>query len=328
VDFDRCVGHVTMMPAVESDGGGGAEQLAAPAQLPTNATVRRACIDIGSNTTRLLVAECTDDGIIEVHQERVFTHIGRDRLAGGAIPESKIAEVAAVVTAQVQTARDLGAADVRAVATAAIRRAPNGVELGRSVGEASGLEVHVLTGREEARLAFVGAARSCGRVPAGELGVVDVGGGSSELVVGSVPDRVSWSVSFALGTGDLAGNCLKSDPPTAGELAAARTRVESMLGELEVPRPVEAVAVGGSAASLASLAGPLLDAAAFARSLGELAAAPALEVARRFGLEVERVRLLPAGLLILQVASELFAAPLTIAGGGLREGVLLEASCG
>jgi exopolyphosphatase/guanosine-5'-triphosphate,3'-diphosphate pyrophosphatase len=74
------------------------------------------------------------------------------------------------------------------------------------------------------------------------------------------------------------------------------------------------------------VAGPLLDARAFARSLRELAVAPAREVAQRFGLDVERVRLLPAGLLILQAASERFGSPLKVVGGGLREGVLLEAS--
>jgi exopolyphosphatase/guanosine-5'-triphosphate,3'-diphosphate pyrophosphatase len=100
------------------------------------------------------------------------------------------------------------------------------------------------------------------------------------------------------------------------------------MGKLEVPRPAKAAAVGGSAASLARLAGRILDAAAFARALGELAAAPRREVAQRFGLEVERVRLLPAGLLILQVASELFRLPLVVAGGGLREGVLMEAAGG
>jgi exopolyphosphatase/guanosine-5'-triphosphate,3'-diphosphate pyrophosphatase len=317
-----------MMPAVESDSGGRVDELTSPPSPPFTAIVRRACIDIGSNTTRLLVADCGREGIAEVHQERVFTHIGRGRRADGKIAESKIAEVAAVVAEQLQTARELGAAEVTAVATAAIRRAVNGAELALAIGAACGLRVRILTGEEEARLAFVGAARTCGHVPAGELGVVDVGGGSSELVVGRVPDRVSWSASLALGTGDLADGALRSDPPTREELDAARRQVRSTLGELRVPRPVEAVAVGGSAASLARLAGPLLDAAAFARSLGELAAAPAREVARRFALDVERVRLLPAGLLILQAASELFAAPLSVAGGGLREAVLLEASGG
>jgi exopolyphosphatase / guanosine-5'-triphosphate,3'-diphosphate pyrophosphatase len=315
-----------MMAAVESRGGVGNTRLP-PVPLP-HYTLRRACIDIGSNTTRLLVADCAPEGIVEVHQERVFTHIGRGRLPDGTIAAEKIAEVADVVAAQVLTARQRGSVDVRAVATAAIRRSSNGTELAAAVREASGLEVQILTWEEEARLAFVGAARTFGHVPDGELGVVDVGGGSSELVVGKVPDKVSWSASFALGSGDLARGYLRSDPPSASELAAALRKIRATLGELEVPRPAEAVAVGGSAASLSLMAGPTLDAAAFARALGELAAAPAGKIASRFGLDVDRVRLLPAGLLILQAASELFGAPLKVAGGGLREGVLMEASVG
>jgi exopolyphosphatase / guanosine-5'-triphosphate,3'-diphosphate pyrophosphatase len=290
--------------------------------------VRRACIDIGSNTTRLLVAECGAGGFDAVHQERAFTHLGRDQLADGAIPPAKLEEVATVVTGQFEAARNLGCEEVRAVATAALRRAPNRHQLATAVREACGLEVQILTGEEEARLAFIGAARCFPHMTHGELGVVDVGGGSSELVVGSVPDRIRWSKSFPLGSGDLARGYLHSDPPSSGELSAARDKVGSTIGELEIPRPAEAAAVGGSAASLARLAGRILDAAAFTRALEQLAAAPRHEVAQRFGLDIDRVRLLPAGLLILEAVSARFRAPLVVAGGGLREGVLMEAARG
>jgi exopolyphosphatase / guanosine-5'-triphosphate,3'-diphosphate pyrophosphatase len=292
------------------------------------ASVRCACIDIGSNTTRLLVADCAAEGISEVHQERAFTYLAWSGLPDGAIAPAKLQEVSDVVSAQLDTARRLGCELVRAVGTAAIRRAPNGAELAAVVHEACGLEVEILTAQEEARLAFIGAARTHGHVGAGALGVVDVGGGSSELVVGEAPDRVAWSASFPLGSGDLARRHLVSDPPTPMEIADARREVDATLGEIDVPHPAEAVAVGGSAASLSRLAGRLLDAAAFARAMTELIAAPGQEVARRFGVELERVRLLPAGLVILQAASERFGAPLAVAGGGLREGVLMEAAGG
>ena len=290
--------------------------------------MRCACIDIGSNTTRLLVAECGTGQLSEVHQERAFTYLAWSGLPDGAIAPDKLREVAEVVTAQLNTARRLGCQMVRAVGTAAIRRAPNGAELVAAVRAACGLEVEILTAQEEARLAFVGAAGAHGHIGAGVLGVVDVGGGSSELVVGQAPDHVSWSFSFPLGSGDLARRHLQSDPPTPASIAEARHEVEATLGEIEVPHPAEAVAVGGSAASLARLAGRILDAGAFARALSELVAAPIQEVARRFGLEAERVRLLPAGLVILEVASQCFGAPLAVAGGGLREGVLMESSRG
>jgi exopolyphosphatase / guanosine-5'-triphosphate,3'-diphosphate pyrophosphatase len=288
--------------------------------------VRRACIDIGSNTTRLLVADCQGARLREVRQERVFTQVRRGMLGDESIAPEKIREVVAVVVGQVCAARGLGCAEIHAVATAAIRRAANGEALVAAIRDACGLEVTVLTEREEARLAFVGAARTLGHVPDGELGVVDVGGGSSELVVGTAPDTVRWSTSFAVGSAELADDCLRSDPPSGAELRDARARVARALEGFDAPQPPEAVAVGGSAASLQRLAGPLLDSDAFHRSLALLTTERRADVARRFALDVERVRLLPAGLLILEGASELFGASLQIARGGLREGVLIEAS--
>ena len=286
--------------------------------------MRCACIDIGSNTTRLLVADCGPDGLQEVAQERVFTHIGRSRRADGTIDDDTIHEVAMVVGAQMRRAHELGAGHVRAVATAAIRAAPNGRDLAAAVTSRCGIEVDILSGEEEARLAFFGAASALEHPPDGELGVVDVGGGSCELVVGSAPDAVRWSASFALGSSDLTRQCLHSDPPGGDELAAARKRVATTFDCLDAPSPVAAVAVGGSATSLARLVGPVLDPPAFARSLQELASAPAREVAFTFGLDVDRVRLMPAGLIILEAAAAQFGLPLHVGRGGLREGVLLE----
>jgi exopolyphosphatase/guanosine-5'-triphosphate,3'-diphosphate pyrophosphatase len=288
--------------------------------------VRWACIDIGSNTTRLLVAECDGEHLVVVHQERVFTRIGRELSRDGTIDEAKIAEVVAVVSGQLRSAHAHGAGDVRCVATAAIRGAENGAALAAAIRATCGLTVAILTSDEEARLAFVGAARMLGHTPAGELGVVDVGGGSSELVIGSAPDQVRWCASFSVGSGALADGCLHSDPPSAAELAQARAQISRALTGLEVPRPSEAVAVGGSATSMRRLAGPLLDADAFARSLRLLATERAAEIASRFAIDLERVRLLPAGLLILEATSKLFGAALQIGRGGIREGVLLEAA--
>jgi exopolyphosphatase / guanosine-5'-triphosphate,3'-diphosphate pyrophosphatase len=286
--------------------------------------VRRACIDIGSNTTRLLVADCVGEGLVEIYQDREFTHLGRGRRAGGAIEENKIRHVAEVVGRQLRMAESLGAREVRVVATAAIRSAPNARALIDAVRETCGLDVEIISDQEEARLAFVGVARTLDHRPSGPLGVADVGGGSSELVVGHPPDDITWWASVAMGSGELAERCLSSDPPTDGELAAARRVVADVLDRIDVPRPTEAAAVGGSAASLAKLAGPLLDSPTFSRSLGLLASHPAGEIADRFGLDVERVRLLPAGLLILQAAGERFGQPLRLGRGGVREAVLLE----
>jgi exopolyphosphatase / guanosine-5'-triphosphate,3'-diphosphate pyrophosphatase len=290
--------------------------------------VRRACIDIGSNTTRLLVADCDGERLVEVHQERAFTHVRRAFTPSEEIEAEKIAEVVAVVAGQLRRARDLGAVLVLGVATAAVRQAANGDALVSAVRESCGLEVAVLSTEEEARLAFTGAARMLGYAPAGPLGVVDVGGGSSELVVGKVPDQVDWCASFPVGSSQLTDECLPSDPPTAEEIARARERIRAALEGVRPPSTACVVAVGGSATSLRRIAGPLLDGDAFARVLGLLAGERATEVARQFDLDADRVRLLPAGLLILESAAERFGAPLEVGRGGLREGLLLEVSDG
>jgi exopolyphosphatase/guanosine-5'-triphosphate,3'-diphosphate pyrophosphatase len=212
------------------------------------------------------------------------------------------------------------------VATAAIRRAGNREELVSAVRARCGLEVRILTDVEEARLAFVGAARTMAAAPDGLLGVADVGGGSSELIVGRAPDLVSWCASLAVGSGDLADEFLRSDPPSLAQLERARASVTQTLDGIHAPQPASAIAVGGSATSLRRMAGDLLDDASCERALGVLASAPSAELCKRFGLDRERVRLLPAGLLILRGCAERFGVPLQIGRGGIREGVLLEAS--
>ncbi len=288
--------------------------------------MRRACIDIGSNTTRLLVADFDGEQLVEVHQEKAFTHVRRGLTTSDEIEAEKIAELVAVVRAQLEAARNLGAADVRGVATAAVRQAANREALVSALRESCGLELTILSAEDEARLAFSGAARTLGYVPSGRLGVVDAGGGSCEFVVGTVPDRVEWFASFPLGSADLTDECLPSDPPTAAELGRASERVQAVFDGVQPPPASHAVAVGGSATSVRRIAGPLLDDSAFERVMAELVAARSVDVAERFALDADRVRLLPAGLLILRAAAERFGRPLEVARGGLREGLLLEAA--
>ncbi len=287
--------------------------------------MRAACIDIGSNTTRLLVADRLGDRLSEVHQERAFTRIGRGLATGAAIPDEKIEEVVAVVAAQLLIARDLGAERVRGVATAAIRWAANGHELVEAIWAATGLQVDILSGEDEARLAFCGAAAMLDHAPSGPLRVLDVGGGSSEMVIGTVPTHVVWWASLQLGSSTLTECHLHSDPPSAAQLAAARREVEGALRSLVPPQPALTVAVGGSATSLARMAGSLLDAQALLRSLRVLASEPSTIVARRSQIDPQRARLLPAGLLILEAMAQRLGTTIVVGRGGIREGVLLEA---
>jgi exopolyphosphatase/guanosine-5'-triphosphate,3'-diphosphate pyrophosphatase len=137
-------------------------------------------------------------------------------------------------------------------------------------------------------------------------------------------DGVTWSASFRIGSGFLADAYLRSDPPSAADLDNMRKHAAGVFDGLDVPPADLAVAVGGSATSLRRLIGAVLDVDTVARGLRVLSASPAEEVARDFGLDVERVRLLPAGLVVLSECAALLGRPLQIGRGGLREGVCLE----
>jgi exopolyphosphatase / guanosine-5'-triphosphate,3'-diphosphate pyrophosphatase len=282
------------------------------------------CIDIGSNTTRLLVADGANGHLRELVVQRAFTRIGKSLVKGGAIPPDKIDETADVVRTQARVAREVGAHEVVAVATAAIRDAPNREELCAAVQTAGGMPLEVLSGEEEARLSFVGAARTLATPPAGTMAVIDVGGGSSELAIGQPDGSVEWSESFRIGSGFLADSYLRSDPPAVVELEAVRSHVEGTFEGLEPPPAETAVAVGGTATSLRRLLGAELSHETLERGIRVLSQTRIADVAARFELDPERVRLLPAGILVLEAMSDCLGLPLRIARGGLREGVLLE----
>jgi exopolyphosphatase / guanosine-5'-triphosphate,3'-diphosphate pyrophosphatase len=283
-----------------------------------------ACIDIGSNTTRLLVASPRNGGLRELCQQRAFTRIGRSLRDDGHIAAPKIDEVAEVVATQARTAEQLGARALKAVATAAIREAGNRDDLVVAVRSRCGVDVEVLTDGEEARLAFVGATRALIEPAGGAIAVVDVGGGSSELAIGTIDGGMTWSASLRLGSGSLADSYLRSDPPAAGELDRVRQHVAGAFEGLRIPAADLAVAVGGSATSLRRLVGALLEPETLERGLRVLATSPIADVARTYELDPERVKLLPAGMLLLEEASTRMGLPLQIARGGLREGVILE----
>jgi exopolyphosphatase / guanosine-5'-triphosphate,3'-diphosphate pyrophosphatase len=282
------------------------------------------CIDIGTNTTRVLVADARDGRLTEVLQRRAFTRLGRGLAPGGAIPAARIAENAGVVAEQVSLAEQAGAQSIRAVATACIRVAANRDEFCRAMREHGGVEVNVLDGEEEARLAFLGATKTLERPLDGRVAVVDVGGGSTEIAIGTVDGGVEWWESFAFGSGFLADAYLGDDPPSLEQLDEVRWHATEMLSGIDPPPVDVAVAVGGSAASLRRLVGDVLGHESLARALGELTRGPAVEVAARFALDPQRVRLMPAGLLALEATGHLLHQPLQIARGGLREGVLLD----
>lgn len=283
-----------------------------------------AAIDIGSNTTRVLVAEPVEGQLKKVMEQRAYTRINKAIDGEGAILAAKIDEVCDVVATQVRLARELGAQGIRAVATAAVRDATNGEEAVSRIGEAAGVPIQILSEEEEGRLSFIGATKTLGHPVQGTIGVVDVGGGSTEVILGTVPGGVGEVRSWQVGSGVLADELIASDPPSAAEVRRVRDRIEDIFEGVEIAHPAQAVAVGGSATSLRRLVGAVLEYETLERGIRVLCGGPAAEVARRFELDPQRVRILTTGVLLLEKISELLGQPLQIGKGGLREGVILD----
>jgi exopolyphosphatase/guanosine-5'-triphosphate,3'-diphosphate pyrophosphatase len=283
-----------------------------------------AAIDIGSNTTRVLVAEPGGGQLRRVMEQRAYTRLGKASGRDGAIGPEKVAEVAEAVATQVRLAEELNAEAVRIVATAAIREATNREHVVAEINRACGLPVEVLSETEEGRLSFIGATRTLEHELQGDVAVVDVGGGSTEIVLGTMSDGVRTVHSFRIGSGSLADDFLSGDPPSAAEIRALRDHVATTFEGIEIDHPQQAVAVGGSATSLRTLVGGVLEYETLERAIRLLTGAPIAEVARRFELDARRVYLLPAGVLLLEKISELLGCPLQIGKGGLRVGVILD----
>ncbi len=283
-----------------------------------------AAIDIGSNTTRLLVAEPVDGQLKKVMEQRAYTRINKAIRDSGEIPDEKASEVAEVVATQVRLARELGAETIRAVATAAVREASNGAVVAKQIGDGAGVPVEILSEQEEGRLSFIGATKTLGHPVDGLVGVVDVGGGSTEVILGTVPGGVQEVRSWRVGSGVLADELIASDPPSAAEVRKIRDRIDDLFADVEIEQPTQAVAVGGSATSLRRLVGAVLEYETLERGVRVLCGDPAADVARRFELDPERVRILATGVLLLEKLSELLGQPLQIGKGGLREGVVLD----
>lgn len=283
-----------------------------------------AAVDIGSNTTRVLVAEPQDGQLRAVMEQRAYTRIGRGAKSNGAIRRKKVAEVAEVVATQIRLAREVGAEACRVVATAAIREAKNSAEIAKAIEAEAGMPVDVISEEEEGRLAFLGATKTLGHPVEGKVGVVDVGGGSSEIVIGTIAKGVRKVKSIPIGSGSLAEGYIKSDPPSAAEIRKVRERIDKEFKKVDMGAVEQAVAVGGSATSMRRLVGAVLEYETLERGIRVLTSAPAEEVARQFELDTRRVKVLPTGILILEKISEILGQPLQIGNGGLREGIILD----
>jgi exopolyphosphatase/guanosine-5'-triphosphate,3'-diphosphate pyrophosphatase len=266
---------------------------------------RVGAIDLGTNSTRLLVAEVEDGRVAEIERQLVITRLGEGVDRGRRLLPTGIARVRACLAGYRRALRDHGAERVLAIATSAVRDAENGEAFLREIERSYGVATRLLTGEEEALLTFRGV--TAGRPLERESLIVDVGGGSTELVMGG-PGGVSFHASLDIGCVRLTERFLASDPPAREELAACAAAVRAALPEL---RPRAAIGVAGTVTSLAALDlglveydpqrvhGHLLSTRAIARELGRLAALPEADRRRLPGLEPERAPVIVAGAVIL-----------------------------
>jgi exopolyphosphatase/guanosine-5'-triphosphate,3'-diphosphate pyrophosphatase len=279
-------------------------------------------IDVGSNTVRVKVAR---DGE-EVVSVREMLRLGAEVEKYGRISEAKLAETVEVVRRYADLARAEGATELEVLITSPGRQAENGAELLEALRGAAGCEARILTSVEEGLLAFSGAL-SVAAPPAGRLvAVVDVGGGSAQVVVGSRRQGPVWTRSIDIGSQRLTSRLLGGDPPGLEALATARAEVERYLEDFDAPAPRMTLAVGGSARALKRLAGSRLGADELARVAELLATTSSADLIDKHGADPDRVRTMAAGALILSEIQRRLGTPLKVVRAGLREGALLELS--
>jgi exopolyphosphatase/guanosine-5'-triphosphate,3'-diphosphate pyrophosphatase len=203
------------------------------------------------------------------------------------------------------------------------RQATNGDELLAALERGGGQPVRLLSAEEEAALAYSGALSVC-RTRAESVAVVDVGGGSAQLVVGTASAGPVWVRSIDIGSLRLTRRALPSDPPEPAQLQAARAEVERCFEGVTPPLPLAALATGGSARALRRILGRRrLAVRHIEAALDEIAKRSAADIAGRYQVAPERARTLPAGALILAEAQRRLGLPLEVARGGLREGAVL-----
>ena len=248
-----------------------------------------AVIDIGTNTTRLLVAQREDGELVELERRTVITRLGQDVDATGRLADDAMARVAEAIAGYREVIDRLGVEKVVAVATSAMRDAENGPEFRDYLQEKYGVDARTISGDEEARLTFLGA--TTGRNDDRETVVIDIGGGSTEYVVGRAGEDPSFHTSTQMGSVRHTERFLHTDPPAQDELQALAEDVRRTVPDVQAEH---AIAVAGTATSLAAIDGAeqvhghRLSLAACERITAMLAALPLEERRHVKGLHPDR----------------------------------------
>jgi exopolyphosphatase/guanosine-5'-triphosphate,3'-diphosphate pyrophosphatase len=271
---------------------------------------RVAVVDIGSNSTRLLIADVESGRVYEVERQSRVTRLGRGVDLSGQLSAEAIEAACEAIADYVEICREDEVETVEAIATSAVRDASNGSAFIAELRERFALSARVLDGEEEARLTYLGA--TCERSPSEPTLVVDIGGGSTELIVGT-GEEIAFHASLQAGVVRHSERHVAGDPPTALELEALATDFRSLIESATVGAPgaQAGIAVAGTPTSLASVEigletydpkqvhGHTLTLTSIQRLLSQLASAPLSKRVEITGLHRDRAPNIVAGVVIL-----------------------------
>jgi exopolyphosphatase/guanosine-5'-triphosphate,3'-diphosphate pyrophosphatase len=303
--------------------------------------MRIAVVDLGTNSTRLLVADVEDGRVEELDRRSTVTRLGERVDSTGRLADAAMERVHATLAEFRAAIDELGAERTVAVATSAVRDAANGEEFRAQLRERYGIDARTISGDEEARLTFRGATAA--REPGGRTVVIDIGGGSTELVVGRAGEEPAFHVSTQAGSVRQTERHLASDPVPDAELAALREEVRDII-DGAVPGEVrdgaeQGIAVAGTATSLAAIDqqldpydpekidGYMLTLDAVERILARLAAIPLAERRNVTGLHPDRAPMIVAGAAILAEAMAAFGlAEVEMSEADILHGAALAAA--
>ncbi len=271
---------------------------------------RVAVIDVGTNSARLLVADVAGGEVTPVERRSRVTRLGRGVDLSGRLSAEAIEDACEAIGEYITAYGELGAETVESIATSAVRDAENGSAFVAELRERFALSARVLDGEEEARLTYLGATSE--RAPAEPTLIVDIGGGSTELIVGTGAE-ISFHTSLQAGVVRHTERHIASDPPTAIELESLAADVRGLI-ETAVGGGIAAkagIAVAGTPTSLAAVEmelepydparvhGHVLSLPSIQRMLSQLASIPLSERVEIPGMHPDRAPTIVAGVVIL-----------------------------
>jgi exopolyphosphatase / guanosine-5'-triphosphate,3'-diphosphate pyrophosphatase len=277
--------------------------------------MRIGVIDVGSNTTRLLVASAGPAGLVPLEKEKVRLALGEEIERHGGVSAVHLAAVAKAVRGMARTARCERVVALDIFLTAPGRQASNAADLVAVLSRAAGVKARVLSKQEEGALSYRGAVLTAPDSLPSRIAVCDIGGASTEIAVGSPGAEPDWIESVDLGSVRLTTR--------GGDM---RSETEVTFDCLELPPVDAALAVGGSARAARRLVGADLHEPELKEALRILETSSARDVARRFGVDRARAEILPAGVILLAEVQRRLGVPLQVCSGGVREGAILASA--